>query len=459
MSLDPRPDILDALPAHEAAPPSIAYPPPQRVSRPFPLHPNFWWALLWCVAMLLLTQVLGGVVAIVIVILAALVNPEIAPLDRMGNPAELMQLPVFQFAIGLGLWLAHFLMILLSLLVLRIVAGRSWAREVAVRRPAALHVGLVVALVPAFYLLANGAYALTEVIGIPSAGDLVNAAAFLAALFITIFGMGAAHLFLCVAVGFDWTQRVWSRSAVGFSAALLLAFFGLTTVLYLGLSALGTYLFPPPENPATSGMEEMMKMIAAWPLPLAVFIIGVMPGFSEELWCRAYLGRGLVGKHGYFWGVLMTSFLFGVIHLDPRQGTMACVLGLVLHYVYLTTRSLWLPMLLHFCNNSLAVVLSRLSHPVADLEKNTAAVPWFLFVCAGLLLAAVLSALYRTRARLVAPEGVHPWQPPYPGVACPPPESHTAVVTPRASLGTIAAVLLALGAFGASAVVALQVRP
>src|SRR5262249_7171334 len=149
--------VLDALPADAPPIPSLTY-PPRRASRLFPLHPNFWWALLWCFAMLLLTQVLGGVFIVVVVILAMAVNPDILPKEQLADPSELRQTPAFQLAVGLGLWLAHFLMILLSLVVLRVVAGRSWHREVAVRRPAPFHVGLVVALVPAFLLLANGAY-------------------------------------------------------------------------------------------------------------------------------------------------------------------------------------------------------------------------------------------------------------------------------------------------------------
>src|SRR5262245_9602530 len=293
MSSETRTQILDALPADEAGYSSTAYPRiRKRVSLLFGPHPNFWWALLWCAVMLLLTQVLGGVVAIVVVLVVATVlNPDGAALGKMNDPAEMMQQPVFQIGIGFGLWLAHFLMIVLSLIVLRVVAGRSWHREVAVRKPAWTHVGLVLALVPAFILLANGAYALTEPIGIPSAGDLRHAVAFLGALFLTIFAIGMGNLFLCVTVDFDWSDRLWARSKVGYSFLLLLAFFGLVTLLYLGISALGRVLFPPSPTPAPSGMEEMMKMIANWPLPLAVFLIGVMPGFSEELWCRAFLGR------------------------------------------------------------------------------------------------------------------------------------------------------------------------
>ena len=461
MSSDPhiarRDDILDALPADGALPPPITYPPPRRVALPFPLHPNFWWSLLWCLGMLICTQGVGGAIAVVVIFAIALVNPEAAPLDKMGDASNLMSLPSFQFAIGLGLWLAHALMIALSLGVLRIVAGRSWAREVAVRRPALLHVGLVILVVPTFSLLANGAYAVTEKLGIPGVSDLFQTAAFLSAICLSLFVLGMVALFLRLSFGDDWSLRLWSLSPVGYSAVLLLTFLGLVAGLYQVVTYLGVAVVPKVISPKeTGGMEEMMKMIAGWPLPLAVFLIAVMPGFSEELWCRAFLGRGLVGKHGYFWGILTTSFLFGIIHLDPRQGTMAAVLGIALHYVYVMTRSLWMPMLLHFLNNGLAVVLSRQSGALANLENNVTDFPVAFFVSAGLLMTAVLWTFYQTRARLVAPEGVTPWEPPHPGVACPPAESLTIVHSPRISLVNALAVLVALAAFVASFVMAVM---
>src|SRR5262249_9404020 len=136
-------------------------------------------------------------------------------------------------------------------------------------------------------------------------------------------------------------------------------------------------------------MEQMMGLIQQWPMWFAVSSIAVGPAIAEELWCRAFLGRGFVGRYGVFFGVLLTSIFFGAIHVDPHQGTAAIFMGLILHYTYLVTRSLWVPMLLHFTNNALAVVLPHFSghqvpdHPAAKLakevvDKAAGPVPWDL---------------------------------------------------------------------------------
>ena len=359
----PSPESPDPL-AHPPAGYDEDRPPPMRdTRREFPLHPSFWWALLWCLGMLLVTMIPGIIVAIVYIVIAMVVFPE--AIDPTQPTLDNFHV---QVGLGLGIWVPHVLIIILSLTTLRVAVGRDWPREVALRLPSAYHVLLVLFLTPAVIVLANGIMIfLRETVGLPT-------------------------------------------------------------------------MFDPKQM---EGMD-MEKLFNSWPLAIAVFVIAVMPALSEELWCRAFLGRGLVGIHGYILGVLMTSFLFGLIHIDPCQGLMAASMGVVLHYVYLMTRSLVAPMILHFLNNAVSVTLSRLPW---DFEPRGSSVPYY--AAAALVLAAIGYALYESRARLVATDGGIPWHPPHAGVACPPEGSNTVVATPLPSLLTVGMVFLSLAAFGA----------
>jgi membrane protease YdiL (CAAX protease family) len=343
---------------------------PKQLDRP---HPGFWWACLWCLGFILVTQVfaalLGLLLALAIVVVEGLLAGE-------GNPFKAANFAqrFTHVAVQVAMFVAELAVVGVSWLVLRLVVGRDWPRRVALRRPGLTHLVLVLIGFPAMVLLANGAYeVLRKVLHVPSISDL-------------------------------------------------------------GLP----------------GMEEMVKQFATWPAAFAVLVIGLGPGIGEELWCRAFLGRGLVGRYGPIVGVLLTSFFFGLIHIDPAQGTMAVLMGLWLHYVYLTSRSLWLPMLLHFLNNSFAVLAPRIES-LQQLDEAPGAISNWIFVGSALLLAAVGWALYQSRARLVpdAEEGLIPfrWQPAYPGVEYPPPESGTRVAHPWPSLVTVVLVLVALGAF------------
>ena len=343
-------------------------PPVPAQRRPFGLHPSFGWAILWCIGMLLLTQVPGGIATVIYIVIVMIFRPDLIDTERVQSVPDLMANAQVQIGLGVGLWVAHFLLILLSLLVLRIAVGREWPREVALRLPSVYHVLLVLCLTPAVIVLADGIMIfLRETVGLPTMFD----------------------------------------------------------------------------QKKMEGMD-MEKLFNSWPLAIAVFVIAVMPALSEELWCRAFLGRGLVGIHGYILGVLMTSFLFGLIHIDPCQGLMAASMGVVLHYVYLMTRSLVAPMILHFLNNAVSVTLSRLPW---DFEPRGSSVPYY--AAAALVLAAIGYALYESRARLVATDGGIPWHPPHAGVTCPPKGSNTVVATPLPSLLTVGMVFLSLAAFGA----------
>jgi membrane protease YdiL (CAAX protease family) len=220
-------------------------------------------------------------------------------------------------------------------------------------------------------------------------------------------------------------------------------------------------------------LDDTMAMIGYWPWWLGVLIIGVGPGIGEELFCRAYLGRGLVANHGVVFGVLLASVLFGMMHIIPRQVMYASVMGVALHTVYLTTRSLLMPMLLHTLNNGLGVLAAWWAKSHIEPGVNGAGLvgggpmggwteksEWLVkvdlvshnslaYAGAALLLLTVMVALYLSRARLTGADGGPPvWQPAYPTVEYPPAGSETVVSRPLgAGLVALAMGLLGMLAF------------
>jgi membrane protease YdiL (CAAX protease family) len=264
--------------------------------------------------------------------------------------------------------------------------------------------------------------------------------------FVALIGFGL--LALRLVVGRDWTRRVALRRPSLIQFLFVLAGFPCLAILgnvsYALLRAAGV---PSISDLKLTGMEEAIQLFNQWPWAFAVLVIGVGPGIGEELWCRGFLGQGLVGRYGVVVGVLLSSFFFGFIHLDPCQGAMAALMGIFLHFVYLTTRSLWMPMLLHFLNNSVAVFTPRVQW-LNDLDLPPAQVPAALYVTAALLLAAVIYGLMASRSRLVGMDGGPPaWQPSYPGVEFPPPGSGTVVERPNPGLLPLLLVAASFTAF------------
>lgn len=198
--------------------------------------------------------------------------------------------------------------------------------------------------------------------------------------------------------------------------------------------------------------EAILAMVKNAPWLLAIFVVAVSPGICEEVFCRGFLAQGLSGRYSTWAVVLIVSFLFGCLHVDPQQGFGAMCLGAVIHGAYVATRSLVVAMLIHFANNALAVIhvnsqLFPILEPFEQVLNNS---PVLFLSSAGLLFAAVCYAFYQTRCKLVSIEpGMPTWEPEdVSGVELPPPNSGTAVSHDRISLVSVALVFVGAVDFG-----------
>lgn len=130
------------------------------------------------------------------------------------------------------------------------------------------------------------------------------------------------------------------------------------------VTSVATFCFhdPRPSLVSTivfSRLNSMYAELAMEHWGLLTIVGCILPAISEELFFRGLLGRGLIRGHGVVVGVLMTSLLFGLFHLDPIRILATFILGIVLHLVFLTTKSIIAPMLLHALNNLVALADSR----------------------------------------------------------------------------------------------------
>jgi membrane protease YdiL (CAAX protease family) len=368
---------------------------------PSPPQPGFWWAIGWCVMMVIVAQVIPAIVVAIVVVGGTII------VDTMQNGpggAEGLSVQDLQQQVLLPTVLcSQVMLILFSLVVLRLIVGRSWRYQIALRLPSAIHVVLAVLLFVPLAFLANLFYGWAK--ALPNLNHLLT---YFLTLCATLAVVGAVWGLVRVTTGYDWV-KVLARRPVGIQLVLApLECLGIAAVAVLIFRLLDPHILKFDLD--TSGlMENFVQTVRTWPPLAGVLIVGLGPGLGEELWCRAFLGRGLVGRHGVVMGVILTSLFFGAIHVDPHQGTMAALMGLFLYFSYLMTRSLWVPMLMHFLNNSLSVIGERLaaagSEQLGKIDTDPAGIPWTVFVAAGCVAAAVCWAFYTSRARLVRTDG------------------------------------------------------
>lgn len=86
---------------------------------------------------------------------------------------------------------------------------------------------------------------------------------------------------------------------------------------------------------------------------LIFFLVSLLGPMVEEIIFRGVMLERLGAKYGYMKGVVISSFIFGLLHLDFVG---AFIFGVVLSIVYLKSRSLLLPFLIHAMNNGTAMI-------------------------------------------------------------------------------------------------------
>jgi uncharacterized protein len=162
------PDLPEAPPPGYTADvyrPALA---PADVRRPQP-HPGFWWSLLWCLGFLAVTQIPGTVIGLVLMLVLSLARPDLVSMRDLADPKALMHSSGFSLAMGVAFCITEILVIGVSWLVIRLVVGRDWTRQLALRRPGLAHVALVLVSFPALPLLGDWVYmVLRDFLHVPS---------------------------------------------------------------------------------------------------------------------------------------------------------------------------------------------------------------------------------------------------------------------------------------------------
>ena len=217
-------------------------------------------------------------------------------------------------------------------------------------------------------------------------------------------GLGFTVLALRVVAGRGWVGELGLRRLP--AAPLVLGVIALPGFVVVS-DLLGGLLFPlfGMGELAVEQGEALAELYRPFPWWFAVFAVGVGPGLVEELWCRGFLGRGLVGRYGWWWGIALTSVFFGLLHVYPPPYVLVtAVMGVGLHYVYFVSRSLWVPVTIHLLNNSIAVLLAVGAVPKEGYEGAMNSRPMLLAALAVGLLASAGLALWPARGRIVRPE-------------------------------------------------------
>ena len=125
-----------------------------------------------------------------------------------------------------------------------------------------------------------------------------------------------------------------------------------------------------------------------------LFMIAVLPAIGEEFIFRGVFQKILYNliKNNHL-AVWMTAFIFSAIHLQFYGFIPRLILGLAFGYLFLWSRTIWLPVIAHFVNNAVPTIGAWLSGPenysnIVDvpLWKQLLGLPVPIIICTLILI-------------------------------------------------------------------------
>lgn len=117
------------------------------------------------------------------------------------------------------------------------------------------------------------------------------------------------------------------------------------------------------QDSATEIMEKLVNVNNIGGLIINLIMIAGLAAFGEELIFRSIIQTSLIKicKNAHI-GIFIASAIFSFIHFEFYGFLPRLVLGLLLGYMFYYSRSIWIPMAMHFVNNGTIVVLYFLNN-------------------------------------------------------------------------------------------------
>lgn len=110
------------------------------------------------------------------------------------------------------------------------------------------------------------------------------------------------------------------------------------------------------EDNAAAMLRDILTMETPWSFVVTLFIVAVLPGIGEELVFRGILQREItVWTMRPVLSVWIAAIVFSAVHMQFEGFLPRVALGAVLGFLYLWSRNLWIPIIVHAVNNGVQV--------------------------------------------------------------------------------------------------------
>lgn len=171
--------------------------------------------------------------------------------------------------------------------------------------------------------------------------------------------------------------------------------------------------------PMPEWLEQALESLVKGELWVNFLCASIMAPIFEEWLCRGMVLRGLLNyrRRDRSGGqevrglkpsvaIIISAAFFALIHANPWQAIAAFSLGCLFGYVYYRTGSLKLTMLMHFTNNTFALLCSNLpAFEDPDSWVELLGTGRYLVLCAACALMLIVAVRTFSKVTLLRPQG------------------------------------------------------
>ena len=178
----------------------------------------------------------------------------------------------------------------------------------------------------------------------------------------------------------DWKVLLWAIGImlVALPAINLMSHWNQQMVLPTWLSGVEEWM-KNKEAEAEWLTKQFMSVTTISGLLVNLLLMAVLPALSEEITFRGVLQQLLTAPHRLspfasrlspHLAIWLTAIIFSAVHMQFYGFVPRMLMGALFGYMFVWTGSLWVPMLMHFVNNGMAVLLYYIANRAAwDMDK------------------------------------------------------------------------------------------
>ncbi|MEY4057324.1 MAG: hypothetical protein RLZ50_536 [Bacteroidota bacterium] len=112
------------------------------------------------------------------------------------------------------------------------------------------------------------------------------------------------------------------------------------------------------EDQYKKALYAMTQMKSVLDLLFAIIAVAVVPAIVEELFFRASLQKIIMDWTGKpYVAIVVTAVIFSAFHFSYFGFLSRMSLGIILGIIYYYTKTIWLPIFMHFINNGIGITI------------------------------------------------------------------------------------------------------